>query len=362
MYTLKVADKNKYYDIHISKCFDDFFNIFQKYIKLDSKIFIVTDSMVNSIYKNLITDFAARFNTCVFVFEEGEKNKNYATISQIYNFFINNNADRESIVIAIGGGVVGDLAGFAAATFMRGLRFINIPTTLISQVDSSVGGKVGYNFNNLKNAVGCFYNPEFVYISTHFLKTLNDEQRIDGMGEIIKYGLIKDKALLDFIKANYKDIKGLEEESFLFIIKECLAIKAKIVAEDYRDEGLRNILNFGHTIGHGIEISSNYSVSHGAAVALGILCALKLSEKVFNLPENIYQYILDVYKKLSLPIGYKVDNYSSFLYAIKHDKKNTDNINFVLLEDMNKCRIKIPIKEDEILWAVENSIDNAHNI
>ena len=193
-------------------------------------------------------------------------------------------------------------------------------------------------------------------MSTHFLETLNKGQLLDGMGEIIKYGLIKDEALLQFIETNYNKILEIEKEKVLYIIKQCLIIKSDVIAKDYKDNGLRNILNFGHTIGHGIEIDSNYKVTHGIAVAMGMLTALKLSEEKLKLSSNVYNNIENLYKKLGIEIRYKVDNYSSFLYAIRHDKKNVNNMNFVLLEGIGSCRIKVPVSEDEILLAVQNSI------
>jgi 3-dehydroquinate synthase len=358
MEILKVFDSKSGYKVYIDSNFDSFYNIFMKYKDPKQGVFVITDSIVSSCYCDILDDLRIKFKAKLFVFNEGEENKNFDTIKNIYNFLIDNNADRNSIVIAFGGGIVGDIAGFAAATYMRGMKFINIPTTLTSQVDSSIGGKVGYNYNNIKNAIGSFYNPEFVYISTAFLKSLNRNQLMDGTGEIIKYGLINNSKMLEFIDENFSKIFELESEEILYIVKECLTIKAEIISKDYKDTGLRNILNFGHTIGHGIEVDSDYSISHGIAVALGILVAVKLSEKQLNTSQNVYNYLESLYKKISIPVKYKVDNYQTFLYAIRHDKKNDNSINFVLLQNIGDCKIKMPVSEEEVLWAVNNSINN----
>jgi len=353
MNILKVADC---YNVYIDYSVEGFYDILKANINESTKVFIVTDSCVHKKYEALFIEFSNTLNTSVCVFNHGEGNKSIDTISYIYNHLLENEADKNSVIIAIGGGVVGDMAAFAAATFMRGIKFINIPTTLVSQVDSCIGGKSGYNYKGVKNIIGCFYNPEFVYISTHFLKTLNKEQILEGFGEIIKYGLIMDKSILDFLNNNSSGLFSFEDSIYLSIIKECLNIKAEVIAQDYNDKAFRNILNFGHTTAHAIEVESDYTIPHGIAVALGILTALKLSEKLLKLENDVYKNVIELYTKLGLPISYKVDNYEVFLYAIKHDKKNNDKINFVLLEDLNKCRIKVEVQEEDILWALKNSI------
>lgn len=347
------------YRVYIDNNMDKFpISLLQNKIKQSDKIFIITDDKVFSIYQEKLKSFTSKYNCKIYSFPNGESNKNYKTVEGIYEFLLKNNADRESILVAFGGGVVGDITGFVAATFMRGISYINIPTTLISQVDSCIGGKTGYDFLNVKNSIGCFYNPMYVFISTSFLKTLSKEQFFDGFGEIIKYGLINNRNILDFINKNYKQINVFEGDKLSFIVKECLKTKEKFVEQDLRDTGMRNILNFGHTIGHGIEVSSNYEVTHGRAVALGMLVELKLSEHKFGLSNDIYKSIEELYSKYNLPTKYKVDNYSMFLYAIRHDKKNDSDIRFVLLEEVEKCKIKVCITEKEIITAVKASIEN----
>ncbi|AVQ45309.1 3-dehydroquinate synthase [Clostridium botulinum] len=344
--------------VYINNNLNRFHNILlENKIKDTDSIFIVTDKNIYSLYKHKMEQFINKNKYFVFVMNTGEENKNINTVNKIYDFLIDNNANRHSVLIAFGGGIVGDITGFVASTYMRGIRFINIPTTLLAQVDSSIGGKVGYNHREIKNLIGNFYNPVFVYVSTSFLKTLSEREFLNGLGEIIKYSLIRENDLSYFIEKNIKFILEREQDKLIHIVKECLSIKAAIVEEDFRDLGMRNSLNFGHTVGHAIEANSNYKISHGEAVALGILVALKLSEKKLNLDKNIYNNIVKLYKKLNLPLFYKVDNYKTFLYAIRHDKKNRDKIRFALLEEVGKVKVKVEVEENEIIKAIKESID-----
>lgn len=325
-------------------------------IKKSDRLFIITDNIIYGIYKDKLNKINSLYKCKIFTIESGENYKTIDTIKSIYSFLIREQADKNSILVAFGGGVIGDLVGFCASSYMRGIRFINIPTTLISQVDSSLGGKTGFNYNGLKNMIGAFYNPIFVFSSIMFLKTLPDEQIISGMGEILKYALIKDKSLLNFLDIHYKEIYELENDKLAYIVRECVKIKSDVIAEDFKDTGVRNILNFGHTVGHAIETCSDYSVNHGKSVALGMLVALKLSEKKLNLNESIYAIIKGIYEKLKLPTSYKVDNTNLFLYAIKHDKKNIGIMRFTLLNEIGKCSVKIEVSEKELKDALKNSI------
>lgn len=358
MKEIALQDSSMNYKIYIDNTIDKFHEILDKNrIRNTDRLYIITDDILYDIYKKSIESLKKKYDCYIHVFKAGEKSKNFNTILEIYDFLIMNEANRNSILIAFGGGIVGDLAGFAAATYMRGIRFINLPTTLISQVDSCIGGKNGFNYKGVKNIIGSFYDPEFVYVSVNFLKSLSKEHFINGLAEVIKYGLISDEELLMFLKKNSKQIMEKENDKLLHIIKECLRIKSDVIKQDYRDTDRRNILNFGHTIGHGIEICSDYKIFHGEAVALGMLSALKLSEKKLMLSKDVFNEIKELYKMMGLPISYKVDNYSTFLYAINHDKKNTEGIRFVLLEDIGKCKIKVPVTENEIILAIKESID-----
>lgn len=346
------------YKVYIDRNLDKLYKALEDYkIKANSEMFLITDDKVYSIYKDKIQRLKDIYNVKEFYFKNGEKNKSFETLKEIYSFLIKNNAKRNSIIIALGGGVVGDLVGFVASTYMRGVRYINIPTTLLSQIDSCVGGKVGYNYNGIKNLIGNFYNPQFVFISTNFLKTLDNEQFRDGLGEVIKYGLILDEEIISFVEENYKGILEKESDKLLYISRTCLKLKKQVIELDYKDLGYRNILNFGHTIGHAIEMTSENKITHGEAVALGILVALKLSEHIYGLDNELYSRMERLYNKLGLPTKYKVDNYKLFMYAINHDKKNKNNIRFILLKSIEKPEVKIEINKEHILKAIEESIN-----
>lgn len=357
MERLSVGSEISNYKVYIDNTLNSFNQVFQEAIGERTKVFLITDSKVNILYKDIVDYLSDLYSCKVFVFHEGEQNKNIATVNSAYDFLIENDCDRNSVLIALGGGIVGDLTGFIAATFMRGIRYINIPTTLTAQVDSAVGGKVGYNYNSIKNIVGSFYNPIFVFAATSFLKTLEKAMILDGIGEVVKYGLISNKNLLEFLDKNYEAILEAQEEEMLYIINKCIGIKVNTILGDFKDIGLRNILNFGHTVGHAIEMDSKFAIHHGEAVALGSLAALKLSERYFGLTGEVYKYTIDLYKKLGLTDLYKVDNYESFLYAIKHDKKNSSSINFVLLKEIGNPEIKVPVEAEHIVWALKSSID-----
>ncbi|AAO36163.1 3-dehydroquinate synthase [Clostridium tetani] len=357
MREIEVEGDNRY-KIYIDTNLDKLYKAFEDYkIKSNSEMFLITDDKVYSIYKDRIEMLKNIYNIKEFYFKNGEENKTLETLQEIYSFLMENNAKRNSIIIALGGGVVGDLVGFVASTYMRGVRYINIPTTLLSQIDSCVGGKVGYNYKGIKNLIGSFYNPEFVFISTNFLKTLDFQRFKDGLGEVIKYGLILDEEIISFIEENYKGVLEKESDKLLYITRTCLILKKQVIEMDYKDLGFRNILNFGHTIGHAIEMTSKNKITHGEAVALGMLVSLKLSEHIYGLDKNLYYRMEKLYKKLGLPTKYKVDNYNLFMYAINHDKKNKDNIRFVLLKDVEKPEVKIEVNKEEILKAIEESIN-----
>ena len=358
MEEISVRNKEDSYKVYIENTIGNIgLALSENKIKNTDKIFLITDNKIINIYKVEIESFTMEYNCKVYEISHGEENKNYNTIEGIYNFLLENHADRDSVLIALGGGVVGDLVGFVASTFMRGIRFINIPTTLLSQVDSCIGGKVGYNFSCVKNVIGAFYNPIFVYVAVDFLKTLEETQYIDGLGEVIKYGLISKNTLLQFIKENSNLVLMRDSEKLVYIVRQCLSIKANIVEKDYNDREYRNILNFGHSIGHAIETVSEYKVGHGAAVALGMLVAINLSIKLFKVNYKLYDELVDLFLSLGLPTSYKVDNYDLFLYSISHDKKNSDNmINMVLLQELGKCNTKVAVSSFDIIIAFKETI------
>jgi 3-dehydroquinate synthase len=266
------------------------------------------------------------------VVPDGEGSKDFDTLLTVYDSLVETGAARSTPLLTLGGGVIGDLGGFAAGSFMRGIPYVQVPTTLLSQVDSSVGGKTAVNHPSGKNLIGLFYQPKFVVIDIDTLKTLPEEEFLSGLAEVIKYGIISDRELFDFLESEREKILGMDGEALKYIIKASLKIKADIVSKDEREAGLRAVLNFGHTFGHAVENLTGYgAVKHGAAVAKGMGVSIAISGRMGLLSESerdrmtalLHDYGFD----LSLP-GFSQDEYRS---VINYDKKvSGEAINFVL--------------------------------
>ena len=322
METLHVGLGKNSYDILIG---ENFFERFPEYIGevyKGKKLFVITDSNVDRIYKKEYERMFRGFDYNVFVLQAGEKNKHIGIMPEIYSAMVNAGLTRKDMVVAFGGGVVGDIAGFAAASYMRGIGFIQIPTTIVSQVDSSVGGKVGVDLPEGKNLVGAFHQPKLVLIDNYFLNTLTDRYFYDGYAEIVKYGCIYDKKFFDRL--------------------------VEIVEKDEKESNLRMILNFGHTIGHAIEQFTNYEkYSHGEAISAGMVDITKIGEKKGFTKKDEFLKIEKLLKALNLPteIEYPKDKISEIM---KRDKKSTsDGINFVILKEIGEVEI-MKIGEKEI--------------
>ena len=261
------------YKIIIGK---DLFSGIAQYLKktpLGTNIAIITDSTVGLLYGNYLKEVLDQYSldSYLITFEAGERNKNRVTKAQIEDQMLHLALGRDTVILALGGGVVGDLAGFVAATYNRGIPYIQIPTTVIAQVDSSVGGKTGIDAPQGKNLLGAFYQPRGVYIDIDTLKTLPPRELRAGLVEVVKYAVIKDAELFSFLEKYSPEILQLEYEPWIYLVKRCCEIKARVVETDEREEGLRKILNYGHTLGHAIETWSGYNLRHGEAVALGMV-------------------------------------------------------------------------------------------
>lgn len=292
------------------------------------KACIITDSNVSKIYlKSLVESLeGSGFSTCSFMFNAGESSKTLQTVEGIYKFLSKNNITRTDLIVSLGGGVVGDISGFAAATYLRGVDFIQIPTTLLAQIDASVGGKTGVNLSEGKNLVGAFWQPKLVIIDPDMLITLPQEIFIDGMSEAIKYGCIKSENLFNKI-SKYNNFDDIED-----IIYECVNIKCHSVENDERDLGKRMLLNFGHTIGHALEKIEGYGgISHGRAVAIGMAMIAELGEKKGLTEPGSSQRIINILKRFGLPFRTDAPK-SEIINAIRSDKKNLGNsINLILI-------------------------------
>ncbi|KAB1439644.1 3-dehydroquinate synthase [Candidatus Galacturonibacter soehngenii] len=344
------------YDIVIESSFDQLANELKLFALENRKICIVTDSNVESIYSKQLEEILKEIfsQVVVFTFPAGEENKNLDTVKALYEKLILEKFDRKDMLVALGGGVVGDLTGYAAATYLRGIDFIQIPTTLLSQVDSSIGGKTGVDFDSYKNMVGAFHQPKLVYMNLSVLKSLPEVQYYSGMGEILKHGLIKNEGyyiwLIEHLYEIYeKDMDTLEE----MVYESCL-IKSAVVEKDPKEEGDRALLNFGHTIGHAIEKLKNFELLHGECVALGSVAAAYISYKKELLTKEEFYEIRDMYVAFHLPITVSGLDANQVLEATKRDKKmDSGQIKFILLKKMGKAIMDQTVTDDEILEAIQ---------
>ena len=295
-------------DFHYPICFEENFSNLAQAMRaeglVDRKICIVTDSNVGPLYESAVEEVLRKVSSdiSVFTFEAGEKNKNLDTVSSLYQTLIQNGLDRKSLLVALGGGVVGDLTGFGAATYLRGIDFIQIPTTLLAQVDSSVGGKTGVDFQQYKNMVGAFHQPKLVYMNLSTLTTLPAEQFACGMGEILKTGLICDGEFFRFVCREQESIKALDMKLIAAMVRRCCEIKAGVVERDPKEQGERALLNLGHTVGHAVEKLKNFTLLHGQCVGAGLVAAAYLSMKRGLLNEQEYQEICRGCADYDLPI------------------------------------------------------------
>lgn len=322
------------------------------------RICIVTDSVIEPLYlKNVIlklsVDYPDTYITS-FVFDAGESSKNLSTVQKLYQKLIQDQFDRNDLLIALGGGVVGDLTGFTAATYLRGIDFVQVPTTLLSQVDSSVGGKTGVDFEQYKNMVGAFYMPCLVYINTDVLKTLPAEQISSGMAEVIKYGIIRDFEFYEWLDSNVDKVKSLDQETLEYLIYQSCKNKKEVVEEDPTEQGIRATLNFGHTIGHAIEKLSHFKLYHGQCVGLGMVAAAYISMKRDIVTEGEFFTIMNILDSYNVYPELKDINIEDVISATKHDKKmNGQQIHFVLIRGIGISYIDTTVTDQEMRDAVE---------
>lgn len=349
-------DEKICYKIFIEKDYNNFFNEITKFEIENRKLCIVTESNVGPLYAETLKAGLTKLckNVFIFQFEAGEKRKNLDTVYKLYDFLIQNKFDRNDMLLALGGGVVGDLTGFTAATYLRGIRFIQLPTSLLSQVDSSIGGKTGVDYNGFKNMVGAFYQPSLVYINLNTLKSLPEREYLSGMGEIIKHGFIKDIGYLQWLNDNYDKVLSLDLPSLEYMIAESCMIKRIIVEYDPKEtKGERALLNFGHTIGHAIEKNSNFSLLHGECVALGMIAALKISNEKGYISDTEYMFGRSIIGKYKLPLT--VSNLSKELVinTTKLDKKmDSGTIKFVLLFNLGFATIDSTITDEQMYDSI----------
>jgi 3-dehydroquinate synthase len=308
------------------------------------KVGIITNPLVGGYYKDILEDILRNngFNPLSIEIPDGEKYKSLKWVNYIYDRIISFKMDRESLLIALGGGVIGDVTGFVAATFLRGISYIQIPTTLLSQVDSSIGGKTGVNHKRGKNLIGAFYQPKFVLIDIDLLKTLDKREFLNGLAEIIKYGIILREDLFEYLENKMDLILNQDREALFNIIKVSCITKAEIVEMDERESGYRSILNFGHTLGHAIENITNYrEFRHGEAVSIGMAFAAKLSYNMNLCKVEDKNRIVELIKGFGLPVTVPYFPIKRYLRAMEFDKKILkDYLKYILIERIGKAIFK----------------------
>lgn len=355
-------DKPRAYDILIGKNLLLNAEIFAPFVAKRS-VFIVTNTTIAPLYlKTLETTLqtASAKSVQSLILPDGEAHKNHETLNRIYTELLRHNFERSGLLIALGGGVIGDMAGFAAATYQRGMDFFQVPTTLLAMVDSSVGGKVAINHSLGKNMIGAFYQPKRVVIDTTTLKTLPAREFSAGMAEVYKYGLIKDAAFFDFLAQKtpqlFKNPIVDSLDTLSKIIFHCVQMKAQIVIEDEREEGIRALLNFGHTFGHAIEAGLGYGTYlHGEAIAVGMLMACDLSAKRGFLQNADLAKIAEVFKSANLPISVSNLPAAEFLPWMRHDKKvQNSRIRLILLKKIGNAFVCDDANDKEITESASN--------
>lgn len=309
-------------------------NLINRYLNKHSKILVVTDSGIPKKYLKHLESNINNKSIHIFILPKGEKSKSYYSYKKIINELSKLKFDRSDYLIAFGGGVVGDITGFVASTYLRGISYIQIPTTLLAQVDSSVGGKTAINIPQGKNLVGAFYNPKCVLISTQYLRTLSEDEYKSGLGEVIKYSFIGNKTLKKIIEDKSKQIIEREESTLKIVIEQSIKTKAKIVTKDEKESGIRAILNFGHTFGHAIEAYKKYkNITHGAAITLGMIIASKLSFYEGYIKDDQLKKVLDIIDSLELESDYSKYNYAKLKPFMAKDKKvSSGKLNLVMID------------------------------
>ena len=320
----------------------------------ERKLCIVADSTTAQLYgaelKEVLKDSCAHVS--MFVFPAGEANKTLNTVRDLYEHLILEKFDRKDMLVALGGGVVGDLTGFAAATYLRGIGFIQVPTTLLSQVDSSIGGKTGVDFDAYKNMVGAFHMPRLVYMNLNALKTLPNRQFACGMGEIIKHGLIQDPDYLEKLSIYQKEICEKEYAALLWMVAGSCKIKRHVVEEDPTEQGIRAWLNFGHTIGHSVEKLKDFALCHGECVAIGCAAAAWMSWKRGLISEQEKESIEHLLTDYELPVRVEGLKPEDIVKTTKLDKKmDAGKVKFVLLNKIGEAFVTRDVEDEELLRA-----------
>ena len=341
---------------------NDFSKLAENVTKLEisgRKLAVITDSNVGPLYADKVAQCLKETGNNIFVytFEAGEKNKNLNTVQDVYEFLIKNKFDRKDMLVALGGGVVGDLTGFAAATYLRGIDFIQVPTSLLAQVDSSIGGKTGVDFRAYKNMVGAFHQPRLVYMNTSTLSSLNTRLFNSGFGEILKHGLIKDASYFQWLKDNIEKIAALDSGYLEEMIYRSCEIKRKVVEKKKKKKGERAQLNFGHTLGHAIEKQMNFELYHGECVVLGMIAALNICVERGTITKEEYDDIYNTFKAYNFPMTVDKTTIDEVIAASKNDKKMDGNkVKFILLKKVGEAYIDMTVDDNTMRRSLKNVV------
>ena len=351
MHTFPVTTPSKKYPVYVSGAADTAWLQPLKKIVGNSKLLIVTSPRVArncwKTFQKTLQPLGLKHETLLMA--DGEEHKNIQTVAKAYAGFVRKKVDRSTCVLILGGGVLGDMGGFVASTFLRGVRFVQVPTTLVGQVDSSIGGKLGIDLPEGKNLVGVFAQPEAVFCHTPFLKTLPLRELKGGLGEVIKYGVIEDKALFHFVSQNLGKILKADAASLLEIVKKSVAIKARVVSEDEKESGLRMILNFGHTYGHALERLTHYKkFHHGEAVGVGMVWAGRISCRLGLCSKDVSAQIDDLVARAGLPVKMPVYPAGQWKRALEVDKKSRSGmIQYVFVREIGRVETR-PISAQDL--------------
>ncbi len=347
------------YDIVFTTDFNDLSSRIEALGFKNRKIAIITDTNVGKLYAEEVKKCLLEVSDTVVIYEipAGEEHKQLSEIKKIYEYLMENHFDRHDLLVALGGGVVGDMCGFTAATYLRGISFVQIPTTLLAQSDSSVGGKTGVDLGGVKNMVGAFYMPRLVYINVSTLKSLDGRQYASGFAEVMKYGLIKDPNFYEYLIENMYEINDMDPEVVMEMVKRSCDIKRAVVEKDPTEKGERALLNFGHTLGHAIEKHKNFELTHGECVALGSIAAAFISWKRELISMEEYYEIRDMFVPFNLPISIEDVDKDAVLELTRSDKKaDSDKIKFILLKKIGKAFIDDTVTRDEMSKALDEII------
>ena len=349
------ADGSFSYPIYFKDSFEELAAAIEAVDLADRHVCVVTDSHVGPLYLEQVMDCLKTVSRKVtfFQFDAGEENKNLDTVQKLYVHLIESGMDRKGYLAALGGGVVGDLTGFTAATYLRGIDFIQIPTTLLSQVDSSVGGKTGVDFSQYKNMVGAFHQPRLVYMNVNTLKTLSPTQFACGMGEVLKTGLICDGDFYRMLCRHSREIKALDPSYVKQIVRRCCEIKAGVVERDPKEQGERALLNLGHTIGHAVEKLKNFELLHGQCVGAGMIAAAAISRNRGMLTTEEFEMICEGNRMYDLPLTVEGLDTEDVLLATRKDKKmENGQIKFVLMNGLGHSLVDRTVTDQELCAGI----------